>query len=224
MKINSNPWDLLGITYGASLEEIKKAYKSKALKYHPDRFDGDADMFRKIRAAYDQLKTESHVPIVVKPDTKLVNVKLAIQQQINGINGVLEIPKLGLVELNLPAGLRKNDKFKIQHQGNHYIINIQEKLDKNFTRHGLNVIMDLELNVITAMTGGTVEIQTPSGTVLPIHISPGIDHKSQIVIEQHGMYDRRTKRHGNLHVFISLDIPKLESQEEIQEFIQKLKG
>jgi DnaJ-class molecular chaperone len=45
----------------------------------------------------------------------------------------------------------------------------------------------------------------------------------QIVIEQHGMYDRRTKKRGNLHVFTQVVIPKIESNEELQNLITRLK-
>ena len=45
-------YELLGIEKGASREEIKKAYKRLAKKYHPDNSDtGDAERFKKINEA-----------------------------------------------------------------------------------------------------------------------------------------------------------------------------
>merc|ERR1719317_1882059 len=52
---DKSPHEILGIAQGASKDEIKKAYRKLALKYHPDRPEGDEAKFKQISAAYDQL-------------------------------------------------------------------------------------------------------------------------------------------------------------------------
>ena len=51
-------YDILGINKGASAVEIKKAYRKKAIEYHPDKNPGDAkaeEMFKKAAEAYEVL-------------------------------------------------------------------------------------------------------------------------------------------------------------------------
>lgn len=59
-----DPYEVLGVTRGASDEEIKEAYRKLARKYHPDAYSGNplADLadekMKEINAAYDQIMEE----------------------------------------------------------------------------------------------------------------------------------------------------------------------
>lgn len=57
--MNKDPYEVLGLKPGASDEEVKKAYRALAKKYHPDANPGDEAAARKmqeINAAYDAIK------------------------------------------------------------------------------------------------------------------------------------------------------------------------
>lgn len=47
-------WELLGLRSGASLGEVKTAFRQRALAAHPDH-GGDADAFRELHQAYERL-------------------------------------------------------------------------------------------------------------------------------------------------------------------------
>jgi len=54
-----NPYKVLGVDENASADEIKKAYRKQAMKYHPDQNQDNKEAetkFKEINAAYDILK------------------------------------------------------------------------------------------------------------------------------------------------------------------------
>lgn len=58
-KVNRDPYEVLGVPYGATEDEVTKAYRKLAKKYHPDLNPGDksaAEKMSEINAAYDQIK------------------------------------------------------------------------------------------------------------------------------------------------------------------------
>lgn len=57
---DDSPWGILGISHGASADEIKRAWRKKALEFHPDRHPADKKEwaqaeFIRCQAAYVKL-------------------------------------------------------------------------------------------------------------------------------------------------------------------------
>ena len=61
MEMKAGPgrlYEILGVGKDATDAEIKKAYRKKALKCHPDKFPGDeakTEMFQELKHAYEEL-------------------------------------------------------------------------------------------------------------------------------------------------------------------------
>ncbi|MFA7209095.1 MAG: molecular chaperone DnaJ [Parcubacteria group bacterium] len=54
-----NYYDILGVSKGATDDEIKKAYRKLAHKHHPDKSGGDEAKFKEINEAYQVLSDQS---------------------------------------------------------------------------------------------------------------------------------------------------------------------
>ena len=57
-----SPHAILGVARGASADDLKKAYKKKAMHLHPDRHEGDEAAFKELSQAYSSLASEN-VPL-----------------------------------------------------------------------------------------------------------------------------------------------------------------
>ena len=80
-------YDILGVTKGSSQDEIKKAYRKVALKYHPDRNPDNKeaeDKFKEAAEAYDVLGNEEKRRKYDQLDTKL----LALAPAVVGSTGI----------------------------------------------------------------------------------------------------------------------------------------
>ena len=60
---NKDPFEVLGVTRGASDEEVKRAYRALVKKYHPDNYDSDnplgdlaKEKMQEINWAYDEIQ------------------------------------------------------------------------------------------------------------------------------------------------------------------------
>ena len=64
--MGKNYYDILGVDRKASEQDVKKAYKKMALKFHPDKNKdpGAEEKFKEIAEAYD---------VLVDADKRLVN-------------------------------------------------------------------------------------------------------------------------------------------------------
>ena len=108
------------------------------------------------------------------------------------------------------------------HNAKKYIINIKERADKVFTRQGNNVIVYKKLDIVDIMKQKPFVIISPLGEYIEVQIPPNTDSGSIIVVKEQGLYNRRTKKRGNLRINVKVNIPTV-NKDNVNEIIKRLK-
>lgn len=142
---SKNYYEVLGLPENASKEDIKKAYRKLALKYHPDQNQGNpkaAAIFRDISEAYENLmdvptaprikvppqaqKKTAHTPTYHKSLDLKFTLKLTLEEAAKGGQknisymkkkfGEDQLTELGV---RIPKGVSEGQKLRVAGEGDH---------------------------------------------------------------------------------------------------------
>ena len=178
--ITMDYYSQLGLQRGASDDDIKKAYRSMAMKHHPDR-GGDEQKFKEISTAYEAL---------TNPEKKRI---IDMGGDPNSQSGGFQRGG-NPFEFHFGAG-DINDLF-----GNFGFGGFgRQPMRKN---KSFNVNVEVTLEDILSGKDINAEISTPGGKnkIINIHIPPGIEHGQQIRYEGMGDNSIPSLRAGDLLV------------------------
>src|SRR6056300_165785 len=83
-------YDILGVSRTATENEIRKAYKAKSMKHHPDR-GGNEEEFKKINEAYSTLKDPKKKQMYDQFGTNDPQQAGFNQQEFNGFGDINDV-------------------------------------------------------------------------------------------------------------------------------------
>lgn len=177
-------YSTLGLKRGASSDEIKKAYRSMAMKHHPDR-GGDEKRFKEIEEAYRTLSD---------PEKKQMFDSGIDPNQSNFSGFRNQNP----FEFHFGAHPGMDDVF------NHFGFGFGGRPQRK--NHSINVRVDLTLEEVLYGKDITAEVGLPNGKKKMINISipAGIDHGQQIRYQGMGDSSIPDYRPGDLIVNINV--------------------
>ena len=78
-------YDVLGVTKSASKDEIKKAYRKLALKFHPDKTKGD-------KASEEKFKEASEAYHILSDEKRKVNYEKTVRTLLGRISRNFDHP------------------------------------------------------------------------------------------------------------------------------------
>lgn len=205
------PYQILGISPGASVDEVKKAYKKLAILHHPDK-GGCPEKFKQISQAYSTIMSVGNndqqlfdnfddflKSIFKNKKTKPIkSVSITLEEAFAGKD-----IQIGSDLLTLVPGIRE-----IKYPFKNYIINVNIVPHKIFKRSMNDLMTEVKLTWYEALFGKTCEILHLSGSNIKFKILEN-SYKDQIIkLRGLGMPDPRNKDlRGDL--YIKVDVERL---------------
>jgi len=226
MSENESFYKILGISENASKDEIKKAYRTLSLKYHPDRNENKLEsqqLFQKINAAYETLSDEQKRQ---EYDSMQRNPFMRMNSQHGAQFGHMNIPVDEIFqaffggggESNFHSGFPGFPGFPMMGQrmghgpGNIHIFTSGSGF--NTLQKPTPIMKNIEINMEQVLNGTTIPLDIERWLLengnkvfehetLYINIPKGIDDNEIIILRDKGNIINDTLR-GDVKIFVKI--------------------
>ncbi|MGB9614895.1 MAG: DnaJ C-terminal domain-containing protein, partial [Fervidobacterium sp.] len=137
--------------------------------------------------------------------------------------GVGRVRKRTSTVVNIPAGVENGSVIRIPRKGNAGLyggdygdlyIHVNVRKSSDYKREGDDIIIDVPVDYVTAILGGSVHVDLPSGETIEVEIPAGTQPNEKIIVKGKGFPNLRTGKRGNLIVNTIVRIPKRISHKE----------
>ncbi|MCX7654609.1 MAG: molecular chaperone DnaJ [Fervidobacterium sp.] len=125
--------------------------------------------------------------------------------------------------VNIPAGVENGTVLRIPRKGNSGInggehgdlyIHVNVRKTYDYVRDGDDIIIDVPVEYVTAILGGNVTVNLPSGEIVDVEIPAGTQPNEKLIVRGKGFPNIKTGKRGNLVANIIVRIPKRVSHRE----------
>lgn len=197
-------YEILGVSKSATQEEIKRAYRKLALKYHPDKGSGgDEKKFKEINEAYQVLSD----PVKRR-----------------------QYDQFGKAGVGAGAGAGWPGGFRWEDIGEHgfgfdfdfgEFSGIGDIFDTFFSQTFSQVQTEVNISPAQAVLGTNLKLKTQQGEELSLNIPPGTQDGQIFRFPGKGLPHRHGR--GDLAVIIRVSIPQKISDRERELYEELLK-
>jgi curved DNA-binding protein len=155
-----------------------------------------------------------------------INLQISLAETLNDIHKSVSVQTTKgerfTVDVNIPRGVGNGTTIKYSQMGDNFfdsltrgdlyvIINIIA--DERFSQHGINLVSDLEINSIEAITGCDKIIKGIDDREFNIKIPQACQHGTKFGLQGHGLYQMNTNVRGDLIVNVAIKTPTLTEQQ-----------
>jgi len=220
-------YNVLGISETANSDEIKKAYRSLSLKYHPDKTNGDVEkvkLFQKVNEAYEILsdndKRREYDASRRNPFMRMNSFGGHGEPDMNdileslffgGIPGMQGMPGMhgmhGMPGGIFAGGFQGGPNIRIFRNGVPVNLNQMEKPPA--------IVKTVQINMEMVLNGGKIPVEIErwiiengnklhETTTVYVDIFKGIDHNEIIMLKDQGNIVNENCK-GDIKIFISVN-------------------
>lgn len=236
----SECYSILGIDSNSSKDDIKKAYRKLASKYHPDKnHTPDAEAkFKQVQEAYDYITNPPEESIYgghgfaynANSYNDLADILNMSRSGFSFSGGPRPTKKLFMVsisleqaytgtvlgsqfgDLRIPKGTRNKTKMEVpSHKA---IIEINVNPHEKFKRSKDDLLLCASVNIFEALLGTEAMVTHLDGKKYKFNIPPGIQHGHIVKLTGKGMPNPEFDKYGNLLVKIDIIVPTDLTEEE----------
>ena len=215
MKTKAEYLRVLGLSDGASIEDIKKAYRELVKKYHPDSAgtNENSHKFIEITEAYNNL-VKGNYRILPRQEEHafrriVKRIYVTLEELVHGCTRKLFVPDVGVVDMTIPSGSLPGECVSTILDNILFVGILVPCEHFRFVLQGNRDLMmrhPIEVNVLELSIGTVVNIETLHGTI-EVRIPAGFNG-SALRIPGYGLRPK-FGRAGDLYCPIRSYVPKI---------------
>jgi DnaJ-class molecular chaperone len=195
-----DPYRILGVSKNATEAEIKKAYRSLAKEYHPDRNPNNpkvADIFKNINAAYSLIGDPENRRRYDAGQMDAAGAQRAYAHQTQGSARGFEGFARGT------SGFQGDDLFS-EFFNSFRRANTRQEPPRSAPERGEDTTYDVDVEFLDAIRGGTQRITLDWNKTLEIKVPPGVRDGQQIRLKAQGAAGKGGGSRGDAFVKINV--------------------
>ncbi len=147
------------------------------------------------------------------------------QDPCDNCHGQGQVREQKTVNVSIPPGVDNGSKVRIAGQGEKgagggqagdLLINVRVTPDKFFQREGLDLNVNVPINVAQAVLGSKIKVRTVDGKGVVLRIPPGTQSGTRFRIKGQGV--EKSGRRGDQYVRVEVTVPEELSDEQRKQF------
>lgn len=147
----------------------------------------------------------------------VTTVSISLAQAHTGTDVVVDVGYSREV-LTVPSGIPNGARFRLRGKGpsrfknaepGDLLVMIDIQMPTNMSREGNDIIQDVYVSSLDAITGGDVEVKHFTGKRIKVRVPRGIQHTERLRVRSYGTADPQSGIPGDLYVRVCLFTPQI---------------